>query len=149
MSTIVQLTIDDLPLAACLGQHFYEEGNLPGKLIPAVFVASWTKLIQSGAGFGYALKEQGRFLGAIAGVVWPCPNDGELQANEMFWFVARSARGSLGSLRLLDSWERGARLLGARRLTMVHLEALSPAKLARHYERKGYSKLETNYMKEI
>lgn len=144
---IRSLTTEELPLCPPLGQEFFATGAFPGKLIPEVFVRRWTEILNAGIGSIHGLFAGDRLLGIIGGILFRDPNDDALVASEMFWFVPREHRGTLGSLRLVDAYESWAKNMGAERLTMIHLEALAPAALEKLYLRKGYTKVESHYIK--
>lgn len=148
MSELAQATIEDLPKLCAMGAEFYAEGNLPGRFNPEVFQRTWTTLLSGKLGTIFLLKVQGQPVGAIGGVVYPDPNDGDLVASEFFWFVTKEQRG-IGAVRLLDAFERWARGMGARRMIMIHLQRLNPDGLRSFYERRGFQHVESHYLKEI
>lgn len=129
------------------GQRFFAEGRLPGKLVTAHFVASWRTLLERGMGEIFVLRENGEVIGALGALVYPDMYDGEPVATEAFWWVKPERRGQ--GMRLLQEFEEWARECGCRRMLMVHLESLQPMALGRIYERRGYVKAETHYLKEV
>lgn len=147
MINVRPVTLAELPICAEKGQAFYKEGNLPGSLIPEVFVKTWTALFGAGLAHMYVLEIDGEIQGAIGGVVVPDLNDGVLMGNEAFWFVVPEARGQ--GLRLLDAFEKSVEKAGAKRIGMIHLLNLMPDVLAKLYIRKGYKAIETHYIKEL
>lgn len=132
---------------AKLGQEFFAEGKLPGRLVPGVFCETWERLYAADMGVIFALWRDGGIIGAIGGAVYPDPNDGELVAMEFFWFVTAEARGR--GLALLSRFEAWAKERGAVRIAMIHLNNLQPARLCELYHRRGYREIETHYIKEI
>ncbi len=141
------LTVQELPMAAQLGPQFYAEGKLPGKFVPEVFAAKWTELMELGMGFILGLFDGPKLAGVFGAVVAGDVNDGEMTANEMFWFVRPESRGR--GLSLMSAYEAEARKRGAKRCSMIHLLELQPEKLADLYERRGYRAVETAYHKEL
>ncbi len=144
---VIPLPLDRLTELAVLGSEFYGEGRLPGTFDPVVFTATWQQLLSTGAGGLFVLEEDGKMLGAIGAIAYPCPNNGETIAAEMFWYVRREHRGR--GLRLFDAFEAWAKAKGARRLAMVHLLELTPAALERFYRSRGYRAVEVHYIKEV
>lgn len=138
-----ELEPEDLPECAALGLSFYEEGDLPGKFIPEVFTENWKDFFHMGIGRILGAWEDGRLVGVVGGVLSPDVNDGELVANEMFWYVLPGSRGV--GLKLLANYLHLMREAGAKRLTLVHLCGLMPDKLERFYERLGLKPLEIHY----
>lgn len=147
MSDIRPLRIDDLPAAAALGRFFYEEGALPGVLVPEVFIATWTHMLSSGNGVIFGKFAGDELVGFLGGVIYNDPNDGELVASEFFWFIRKEYRG--GGIALLDAFEEWAKGMGAKRIVMVHLTNLMPESLGAFYRRRGYSPIEVHYMMEV
>jgi GNAT superfamily N-acetyltransferase len=142
---VIPGTVDHLPVLAVLGQRFYEEGRLPGRFIPGTFCRTWEQLLQTGAGGLFLLPDGGLPVGAIGGVLYPDPNDGALVATECFWFVHPQFRGR--GLELLEAFESWARDRGAQRIIMVLLHNLMPEQLSALYRRRGYTAVETHYVK--
>lgn len=137
----------DLPALAKLGPQFFVEGRLPGKFVAAVFVRNWQMILDQGRGAIWTARDAGgEICGALGALVAPDLNDGELVAQEAFWFVAESARGSVGVL-LFAAWERWAKALGVKRAIMIHLLSSMPQKLQRFYHRRGYRPVEVHYVK--
>lgn len=145
--TVIALPLSRLAELARLGAEFYAEGRLPGVFRPEVFVRTWTGLLSSGSGHLLALECNGRLVGALGALLYPDPNDAELVATEMFWFVSKEHRG--GGLKLLAMFEDWAKRQGAKRLAMVHLTGLMPEVLERLYKVRGYRHVESHYIREI
>jgi|694.fasta_scaffold144024_2 GNAT superfamily N-acetyltransferase len=144
---VVVVPPERLPELALLGQQFQQEGALPGKFIPDVFVKTWTNLLHMDVGVLFGLEKDNRLVGGLGAIRFPDPNDGELVANELFWFVSKEHRGH--GLKLLDVFESWAADFGIKRVSMVHLENLSPKALNRLYRSRGYRVVETHYFKEL
>ncbi len=150
MRTIRELRVEDLAPLSELGAAFFAEGNLPGEFKPAVFIATWTLMLELNRAIllGAIDDEQnGRIVGALGAIISPDLNDGAAVATECFWFVEPEARGC--GLRLFTAYEQLAIERGAVRLTMTHLRGLQPDELARLYERRGYRAVEVQYHKEV
>jgi GNAT superfamily N-acetyltransferase len=146
-SSVRRGSVEDLPAIEPLGARFYAEARLPGRFVPAVWAATWQRLLAGGNGALFLLERTGEVCGALGAIIFPDPNDGDLVASEMFWFVAPEARGA--GLRLLGAFEAWAAERGAQRLGMVHLATAGADRLAKLYERRGYRCVQTDYLKEI
>lgn len=144
---VVLVSPERVPELARLGRQFQEEGAIPGKFIPEVFVKTWNNLLGINLGILFGLEKDGQLVGGLGAILFPDPNDGELVANETFWFVSKEHRGQ--GLKLLDAFEGWARDFGVKRVSMVHLENLSPRALNRLYRLRGYRPVETHYFKEL
>jgi len=138
------MSVDDLDVLRGSALAFAEESNLPGGLDPDQWVSSWTRLIDAGQGFMLS-TECGA---AVAGILHPDMNNGDLVCQEAFWFVPKGSRHGIG-LDLFAAWEAEASRLGAVRLIMVHLAQLDAARLGKLYQRRGYRPLETSYIKAL
>lgn len=149
MIEIRELLVHEVPQMTVLAIEFWEEGFLPGELIPEVFEDNWFNWMSSGMGFVSAGWDDDVLVGAAGGLIAPDATDGKVVANEMFWFVSQKhRRGSLG-LRVLEEFEAVAKSRGARRVSMVHLANDVGARLAKTFVRWGYRPIETHYIKEI
>lgn len=144
--TVIELPIPRLPELARYGAQFFAEGKLPGRFVPDVFVATWTKLITARLGIVIALESGDELLGGLGAMAYPDPNDGALIATELFWYIRQGHRG--GGFHLLNTFEAWARRNGCKRIAMVHLTTLMPAVLERVYTARGYRHVESHYMKE-
>lgn len=141
------LTVNELAEAAQMGPAFFAEGGLPGSFVPDIFATKWASLIEQGIGFILGLFREGKLSGAFGAIVAEDLNNGELVANECFWFVQPEARGR--GFELLLAYEEEARKRGAKRCSMIHLKALQSERLGELYERRGYAPIETSYFKEL
>lgn len=141
------LTIQELPMAAQLGPQFYAEGKLPGRFVPEIWARKWTELMELGMGFIFGMFDGPKLEGCFGAIVAEDLNDGELRANELFWFVNEDERGH--GLRLFNAYEAEAERRGAKWISMIHLNGLHPVGLSRLYERRGYRAVETAYYKEV
>lgn len=74
--------------------------------------------------------------GIIGGMVIPCWVTGKMTAQEILWW---------GDASLLGKFEDRARRLGA---SAIHMMALDD-RVAGHYAKRGYEKLETVFVKEF
>ena len=137
----------DLAGVAAMGPDFWREGNLPGGFNPDVFVRTWSALIDLGFGRVLVLKRGAQVVGALGFFIVSDPNDGAKVMQEAFWFVHPSARGA--GLRLLLKYEEAARELGAKRISMAHINGLMDGKLAKLFEKRGYRAVETHYWRTI
>jgi hypothetical protein len=92
--------------------------------------------------------DEGKPRGAIAGVVTPDLNTGELVAIEQFWFVDNQARGR--GLLLLTAFEEWAMSHGAMRCIIGHIwDDKRGEAWKRLFAMKHYTPLEIHYSKEL
>lgn len=94
------------------------------------------------------IEEPGK--GAILGLVFPhWWNPQVLVAQELGWWVEPEYRGTTLAIRLLNKLEVEAKRKGATKLLMICLEAVEPDKVESIYLRKGYTKLERIFSKDL
>ncbi len=153
--SVRRLVMSDLPLLAEGGRLFFAEGKLPVKFSAAHFQRCWETYLDQGIGavFGlfrdgcYPDPEAGKIEGALGAILFPSPFGGELMAVEQFWYMLPDCRGN--GLKLLREFERWAIAAGAEHACMIHLIGLQPEALGQLYERRGYRKIEVNYIKDL
>jgi hypothetical protein len=131
-----------------LGKSFFEEKGLPGSFNRDVFVSTWKKLIEANVGALWVIKDEGKVVGALGGTIYPDPNDGELVAQEAFWYVDHERRHGVEPIRLFLNFEAWAKTIGAKRLIMVAL-INSDVRIGKLYEARGYKAVETIYLKNV
>jgi GNAT superfamily N-acetyltransferase len=66
-------------------------------------------------------------------------------AKETVWFVSPAARGR-GAIKMLDAYEAWAQSVGC---VSVGMASLATNDVSRLYERRGYSAVETHFMKPL
>lgn len=139
-------TIDDVPALVAMGERMRgdTEYRTRVKQNPAQMAATATMLIQSPDGVVFVADKGSCIVGMFGAMAYPNPIDGQRVAGELFWWVNRESRGSLG-VRLLRSGERWAAGAGA-----IRLEMFAPnERVAELYRRIGYEAAETTFIKEL
>lgn len=139
-------TVDDIEELSLLAAEFHGEAKMPCSYNSEVWKLNWTTLISMGMAYVLVEEAFGKIVGAIGVIISPDLNDGKSSADEAFWFQSKTHRGS--GFRLLREMEKRLPHFGVSRFYMVHLHSLND-RLGGIYERMGYSKVETRYVKEI
>jgi GNAT superfamily N-acetyltransferase len=117
-------------------------------LIPDVFCRNWRRLIEDGRGFVLVqFDEQDRFCGTLGAVLAPDLCNDDLVAIECFWYVMPHRRGN--GLTLLRAYEQLAREKGAQRIGIANLAHHNGERMARLYQRLGYTPIDVNYQKAL
>jgi len=137
--------IDQLQILAPMGLEFWNEMGMPGKFVPELWIESWKSLLHQSTALIIGLMRNQQLMGAIGGTIVRDLNDHEIIAVEQFWFVTSEARGH--GLRLLDEFDKVARFRGAKRVLVGHIHAGRTDLWQRILERKGFSLLESHYIK--
>lgn len=130
-----------------LAHIFYEEAKLPGDVDSVIFEGSWANLIKLNLGVVIAKFSGDRLLGALGAVVWNDLCNGKLRSTEAFWFMHPSYRKH--GVRLLFEYEKWCIQKGVHLIGMIHLAGRNADALAKLYQRRGYRKLETVWIKEL
>ena len=146
MSELRLISADEIPLLIPLAREFFASGEIAAKLNENHFIETFKAQIESGNVFVIVAGIPIR--GTIAGVIHTDPFGGELTCSELWWFVRKEERGSIG-LRLFNEWEVEAKSRGAVRFLMAHLNGSRNDSLDNLFERKGYSKKEQIFAKEV
>ena len=146
---IIDLPPARIPELVPLAREFYDAGDLPGDLDPAVFCDTWAYFLFHGVGILLAAECEGQIVGSIGGVLVPDPRDGRLVSNEHHWFVAKDWRRSSAGARLLRTFEAEALRRGAERITMAHLANELGEKLAPIFLANGYRPVEVHYSRDL
>ena len=145
-ATVVDL--EDLDLYS-MGVMFYTQSKLPGTFNPAFFKSIWTTFIEQDLGAMFMLlDDQQKLMGVIGGLKHPDPYNGDLVAQEMFWFV-HPAHKSKGAVELYNAFEGWAKEIGAKRLCMACVCNSHMKAVRKFYERKGYRPVDVSYFKNL
>lgn len=134
-------TADDLPTLFEAGLAFYKVSNLPMKVDPESLYNSLADLLESPTCI-ILTTGNGSFVGGVSVVSWLDSSATVLQ--EIFWW-AKPGEG----MSLLEAFENAAVELGVSYVTMAALDSLRGPVLQRLYERRGYNKMETTFIKAI
>jgi RimJ/RimL family protein N-acetyltransferase len=92
--------------------------------------------------------EQDQARGMLVSVASSTPFSDDIVASELAWWVDEEYRGTRGSIELIYAYEEWARRVGAKHITMALLPSLTNPKVENYYEKMGYKKTETSYIKE-
>lgn len=148
--TITLATKDDYPDIYKMALGFHDES--PYREIPTkpdkVNELILSFLVGSPDRICILLKEDGKSVGIIAGIVTE-PTFCELKiAHELIWYVLPAYRGGLGGMRLRKAFEYWAsNIVKADATQMASVENEYATKLRKHYQQKGYTLFEQVYLK--
>ncbi len=143
---IRQVSSSELGGLLNLAEEFHASSRFINAFEGDKFIAIWGHLMTCG-GVIFADYRDGFPVGMLGGFLHRDAYSEKFIAEEMFWFVARGARGAgVGLYRTFEAW---AKENGASDIHMVHLLDSMPAKLARFYIGQGYEAMETRYLKRL
>lgn len=99
----------------------------------------------------FVAVDKEKVIGVIAGVLINSYFDiNKKMATEFIWYVNKKYRGNSASVRLLKTFEKYCKENKADTVTMIAPHYSENSKeIGFFYERQGYKKLETHYLKEV
>lgn len=115
-----------------------------------VFLADVQNLIGGEKSDVLVLRDKEKIVGFMGLTCFKSPIGNELIVNEHFWFVDNNYRG-IASVRMLKAAEEWGRKRGCSHL-MVNASNLASdiySRICSLYERLGFDKFESSYLKEI
>ena len=95
----------------------------------------------------FVIDVGGEIEGALVGLLSELYMSHTVQATELAWFVSKDYRGKPASLRLIKAFEKWAKEGGATQIGMGDIEGITS--LENLYNRLGYERAETVYLKEL
>tara|TARA_R110000744_G_scaffold183704_1_gene303086 strand:- start:85 stop:543 length:459 start_codon:yes stop_codon:yes gene_type:complete len=95
----------------------------------------------------FVIDVGGEIEGALVGLLSELYMSHTVQATELAWFVSKDYRGKPASIRLMKAFEKWAKESGADQVGMGDIEGISS--LENLYNRLGYERAETVYLKEL
>ena len=95
----------------------------------------------------FVIEVGGEIEGALVGLLSELYMSHTVQATELAWFVSKDYRGKPASLRLIKAFEKWAKERGANQIGMGDIQGISS--LEKLYNRLGYERAETVYLKEL
>ena len=93
--------------------------------------------------------KEGVPIGMVVAVAMEPVWSNDKVATELAWYVKPKHRGSKQSLRLFRAYEDWALRVGCTHIQNAHLEGSEYRDTGRFYERKGYTKVESSYVKTL
>lgn len=143
---IKRITPEEYDSFRKLGEEFYEESGRPGKLDWSFHSSMIRDLCNQGNLYISAVVVDYEVAGFLCGLLTRDLFSGEVQAQELFWFVGKEYRKSGVGIALLADFEQWAFDNGAQEINMVNLSEIKPD-VSPLYKKRGYGKLETRWSK--
>lgn len=141
--------LNEILQLAPLAVEFYADGDIPGDVDPEIFAGQWHQWVTGGIGVIAGAFVDGEVVGGCGGLVVPSPNNGALEAHEMFWYLAKEHRASGLGIKCLEAWEQMVIGNGAERIDMIRLCNPLGEKIGAWLESKGYKPVEVHYCREV
>ena len=135
-------TLADLPRILALGELLHMESPRWSRLSfnrakAAHFIAH---LIMEPEGVVFVAEQDGLVVGGIAGITSPHWSSDDLVAQEVSFFMAPEARGSMAGVRLVGALRAWGGMRGAKWLQAGTSTGVDPERTAGLYERLGFSR---------
>ena len=144
---IREATEEDALDCLILFKQFHKESKVPyswdAKKTQEVFIQ--TLPLENFVTF--VAERENDVVGFICGLYAEPFFSSEKISTEVAWFVNKEYRNSTAGFRLMKAYEEWAKGKGVKYVGMTYLENITD--LSEVYEKKGYSKAETQYMKEF
>ena len=147
MTKIREATEEDVFDILVLAREFSKESPITHKWNKEKTEQFLISAINNSNTIIFVLEENNEILGAIIGLLSELFMSQTILATEVAWFVNKNHRGKKGSLLLMKTFENLAKQNNADYTCMSDIDGITS--LENFYLRKGYSKCETTYMKEV
>lgn len=135
--------IMELEYITAAAERFYAEAGID---FPADAKEYYRTVLDNPLVFAKVIVGKG-FIVAMAAPSFLNPT--KIQAQELAWYVEPEFRGTSTAIKLMKMYEAEALSRGCKEIGMVCLEALNPESTGRIYEKLGYNKHETHFIKEV
>jgi GNAT superfamily N-acetyltransferase len=140
----------DLPSLVKMARRFFEASGYSDitSFDRDSFRATFSNLIFNHAAVVLVAEKDEQAVGMAAALIYPFYfNANHRTSQEMLWWVDPEHRG-IGS-ELFEALEREVKVRGAESLTMVTLEALTPERIGKFYQSRGYRPSDHSYIKKL
>lgn len=98
----------------------------------------------------FILEIDNQAAGVLGVVAFPCYfNHKSLRVQEIFWWVDPEYRNTKESIKLFNKVEEWAKEIGATQVMVSAMAALEADKLDKFYTKKGFRKMDINYVKDL
>lgn len=136
--------LDEVPLAQIerLGKLFVEESGSAKEFDIGHFVAKMKYPLELGVAKIWVFEKDSQIVGIIGGISSQLFFVKDVISIEMFWFVDKENRGSIGGIRLLETFEEWADK-ESEWTHVAFMERIHPDKMLLFLENRGYEKFET------
>lgn len=145
---ILEATEVDLEECLQAAREFHSIYDPKVKFSPDAFLRYWKFALAAGNGVMLLAREKSKVVGGIGGVLVSFQTSDVLNFVEMFYWVKKEHRGTLG-LRLIRKMEHRAKEMGADRILMACMENSEPDRVEKLYRTLGYTPIERHFMKEV
>lgn len=141
--------LDDIPEMLQMGRRFFDASGYADitEFDPNSLEATFRNLLTSESSVCLVVENK-KLVGLAAALIYPFYfNAHHLTSQELFWWVDKEHRG-VGT-QLFESLIAGVKARGAKSLSMIALERLTPEKVGAIYERRGFRPSERSWIRRL
>lgn len=140
-------SMKDIDQLIVLAGLFYCESNIELNFNEAHLEESFKRFIEMPEFCLIVIENQEKIIGMLVGAAYPNFFSGDMQAQEMLWFIDNAHRRSGLGKELLKNFEAWALSKGAKEIAMVALRSLNSDKVAQIYKSLGYKEIERSFVR--
>ena len=131
------------------GKNFADASGA-GEFDDTSLLKSISDILSTKRGKFFVLEIDKQVAGGLGVVAFPCYfNRKNLRVQEIFWWVDPQFRNSRESIKLFYKIEEWAKEIGANQVMVSAMAALETEKLDKFYTKKGFRKMDINYVKDL
>jgi hypothetical protein len=98
----------------------------------------------------FVIETDNTVVGGLGVIAYPCfYNNNVLRVQECFWWIDPEHRNFNNSINLFNKIEEWAKEIKANQIIVSSTSTLNPEKLEKFYSKKGFKKIDINYIKDI
>jgi N-acetylglutamate synthase-like GNAT family acetyltransferase len=98
----------------------------------------------------FVIETDNTVVGGLGVIAYPCfYNNNVLRVQECFWWIDPEHRNFNNSINLFNKIEEWAKEINAHQIMVSSTSTLNPEKLEKFYVKKGFTKVDINYVKDI
>jgi len=143
-------TLDDIEELLLMAEEFTTETDISEMFNKEHMRLLYTTYIPHVDGVCIVLTKEDKVVGVIGGVVAQHTFNPEVVIlSELLWFVSKTYRKSMQSIKLFKRFEQEGIRLGATQVYVCLRSNLKDQSVQRVYERLGYTEKERTYVKKV
>ena len=128
----------------------FADASGAGDFDDASLLKSISDILSTKRGKFFILEIDKQVAGGLGVVAFPCYfNRKNLRVQEIFWWVDPKFRNTKESIKLFYKIEEWAKEIGANQVMVSAMAALEAEKLDKFYTKKGFRKMDINYVKDL
>ena len=140
---------EELQTICKFGRQFAKESGA-GEFDDKSFLKFINDCLSTKRGKVFILEINNTVAGMLGLLAHPCYfNRNSLRVQETFWWVDPEYRNTKESIKLFNKVEEWAKEIGANQVIVSSTAVLNADKLEKFYIKKGFRKMDINYVKDV